>query len=101
MGGQRGAIRVGFTVLPGRYEEARTWEGLTPSCLSPGPPGVKQAPNHPRVENGNMGTASCPPVDTGYPWRPAKGMMRDGALVLVRGRESRPHGEGGQEAEAF
>jgi hypothetical protein len=27
--------------------------------------------------------------------------MWGGALVVVRGRESRPHGEGGQEAEAF
>jgi hypothetical protein len=24
--------------------------------VSPEPPGVKQAPNHPRVESGNMGT---------------------------------------------
>jgi len=31
------------------------------SC-SPGPPGVKQAPNHPGVEDGNMGTASRLPV---------------------------------------
>jgi hypothetical protein len=48
-----------------------------------------------------MGTTSCPLAKAGYPWRPGKDMMWGGALAVVRGRESRPHGEGGQEAEAF
>ena len=42
--------------------------------VSPEPPGVKQAPKHPRVEDGNMGTVRvCLLRRAGYPWRPGKG----------------------------
>ena len=44
-----------------------------------------------------MGTGDTSPVtDTGYPRRTGMGRQRDGARVVVRGRESRPHGEGEQ-----
>jgi RNA-directed DNA polymerase len=44
-----------------------------------------------------MGTGDASPVtDTGYPRRTGMGHHRDGARVVVRGRESRPHGEGEQ-----
>jgi RNA-directed DNA polymerase len=44
-----------------------------------------------------MGTRSRPPVtDTGYPRRPGKVACEGGAPVVVRARESRVHGEGGQ-----
>ena len=44
-----------------------------------------------------MGTGDASPVtDTGYPRRTGMGRHRDGARVVVRGRESRPHGEGEQ-----
>ena len=48
----------------------------------------------------NMGTVICPPAkETGYPWTTREGRMRDGASVVVRGRESRLHGEGRQETD--
>jgi len=44
-----------------------------------------------------MGTGDTSPVtDTGYPRRTGMGRQRDGARVVVRGRESRSHGEGEQ-----
>ena len=44
-----------------------------------------------------MGTCGASPVmDTGYPRRTGMGRHGDGACVVVRGRESRPHGEGEQ-----
>ena len=44
-----------------------------------------------------MGTSWRSPVtDTGYPRRPGKKAKGGGVSVVVRGRESRPHGEGGQ-----
>jgi hypothetical protein len=48
----------------------------------------------------NVGSARCAP---GCWWRPGKarcrlmGAGRGGVRVVVRGRESRPHGEGGQQ----
>ena len=48
----------------------------------------------------NVGSAPCAP---GCWWQPGKarcrltGAGRDGVRVVVRGRESRPHGEGGQQ----
>jgi hypothetical protein len=57
-----GGIRVGFIVLlEGTNKSVLGSRRLLLSC-SPEPPGVKQAPNHPRVENGNMETACHPPV---------------------------------------
>lgn len=44
-----------------------------------------------------MGTCDASPVtDTGYPRRTGKERHGGGACVVVRGRESRPHGEGEQ-----
>ena len=46
------------------------------------------------MELGNL--PAFPPFGDGWPKRPANARGRDGACVVVRGRESRPHGEGGQ-----
>jgi hypothetical protein len=68
--------------------------------FSPGPPGVKQKPNHPGVEDGNMGTAFRLPVFVqaicGDQGRTDAGRS---PRRVVCGRESRPQGEGGQEIE--
>src|SRR5208337_2155979 len=48
----------------------------------------------------NMGTAVRPPAtEAGYPWKTGEGRLRGGASAVVRGRESRPHGEGEQEVD--
>ena len=50
-----------------------------------------------------MVNAGSAPRASGCWWRPGKarcplmGVGRDGVRVVVRGRESRPHGEGGQQ----
>ncbi len=52
----------------------------------------------------NVGSAPCAP---GCWWRPGKarcrlmGAGRGGVRVVVRGRESRPHGEGGQQGRSI
>ena len=44
-----------------------------------------------------MGTYwRSPLTDKGYPRRPCRKVNGGGVSVVVRGRESRPHGEGGQ-----
>src|SRR5271157_5311910 len=57
----------------------------------------------PRAPDGwgrEHGNRAYPPVtETGYPWMTGEGCVRRGASVVVRGRESRPHGEGGQEVD--
>jgi hypothetical protein len=47
------------------------------------------------VELGNL-PAFPPPAGDGWPKRPANARGGGGARIVVRGRESRPHGEGGQ-----
>jgi retron-type reverse transcriptase len=47
------------------------------------------------VELGNPPALPPPPGD-GWPKRPATARGGGGARIVVRGRESRPHGEGGQ-----
>ena len=47
------------------------------------------------MELGNP-PALPPPQGSGWPKRPANARSGGGACVVVRGRESRPHGEGGQ-----
>lgn len=47
------------------------------------------------VELGNP-PAFPPPTRDGWPKRPANARGGGGARIVVRGRESRPHGEGGQ-----
>jgi len=47
------------------------------------------------VELGNPPALPNPPGD-GWPKRPANARGGGGARIVVRGRESRPHGEGGQ-----
>jgi hypothetical protein len=47
------------------------------------------------VELGNP-PAFPPPSGDGWPKRPANARGGGGARIVVRGRESRPHGEGGQ-----
>jgi|SRR5271165_4899973 len=46
------------------------------------------------VELGNP--PALPPLGDGWPKRPANARGGGGARIVVRGRESRPHGEGGQ-----
>ncbi len=49
-----------------------------------------------------MGTCWLSPLtDKGYPRRPGKKANGGGASVVVRGRESRPHGEGGQTSDTL
>jgi hypothetical protein len=71
------------------------------SC-SPVPPGVKQAPNHPRVESGNMGTVRICLLRK-QAIRGDLGRMRTGRSPRrsLRTDKARPRGEGGQEAEVF
>jgi hypothetical protein len=62
--------------------------------------GVKPAANPVKRIMANVGSAPCAP---GCWWRPGKARCRPmragrgGVRVVVRGRESRPHGEGGQQ----
>jgi hypothetical protein len=59
--------------------------------------------NRSRVERGNLcGAARLPTsqVGEGKDRRRPIAPRRGGALVVVRGRESRPHGEGGQQARS-
>jgi hypothetical protein len=62
--------------------------------------GVQPAANPVKRIMANVGSAPCAP---GCWWRPGKarcrlmGAGRGGVRVVVRGRESRPHGEGGQQ----
>jgi hypothetical protein len=62
--------------------------------------GVKPAADPVKRILVNVGSAPCAP---GCWWRPGKarcrlmGAGRGGVRVVVRGRESRPHGEGGQQ----
>ena len=59
--------------------------------VSPEPPGVKQAPKHPRVENGNMGTVRvCLFAESRLSVETGEGDVRGGVPVVVWGRESRP-----------
>jgi hypothetical protein len=55
-------------------------------------------PKGSKVGHRNMGTRACPPTtEVGQPRRPAMGTQGGGAFVVVRARESRVHGEGGQQ----
>jgi hypothetical protein len=62
--------------------------------------GVKPAADPVKRIMANVGSAPCAP---GCWWRPGKARCRPmragrgGVRVVVRGRESRPHGEGGQQ----
>jgi len=55
-----------------------------------------------KVKKRNLGTCSHSPVrKTGYQQRPGMNKNKGGACVVVRDRESRLHGEGGQGIDAF
>lgn len=62
--------------------------------------GVQPAADPVKRIMANVGSGPCAP---GCWWRPGKARCRltrsgrDGVRVVVRGRESRPHGEGGQQ----
>ncbi len=49
----------------------------------------------------NMGTAVRPPAAGRLSVETGDGRLRGGASVVVRGRESRPHGKGGQEVDTL
>ena len=52
--------------------------------VSPEPPGVKQAPRHPRVEDGNMGTVrACLFAESRLSVETGEGYVRGGVLVVV------------------
>ena len=52
--------------------------------VSPEPSGVKQAPKHPGVENGNMGTVRvCLFVESRLSVETGEGYVRGGVLVVV------------------
>ena len=58
--------------------------GYSFSPVSPEPPGVKQAPKHPRVEDGNMGTVRvCLLVESRLSVETGEGHVRGGVLVVV------------------
>ena len=60
------------------------------------------SPKNAPVGNRNMGTHGPSPLtDKGYPRRPGKRASGGGVSVVVRGRESRPHGEGGQTGDTL
>ncbi len=57
-------------------------------------------PKDAQVGNRNMGTCWLSPLTVkGYPRRPGKKVSGGGVSVVVRGRESRSHGEGGQTSD--
>jgi hypothetical protein len=56
-------------------------------------------PHHPVIgERGNRDGLALTPRGEGRAHGLHRGPSRDGVLVVVGGRESRPHGEGGQQA---
>jgi hypothetical protein len=76
----------------------RRVEMLIPIRSRPELPGVKLATYHtkgPPRERGNRHPSARGSV-SGKPKSPAMSRRRDGAVVVVRARESRVHGEGRQ-----
>jgi hypothetical protein len=70
------------------------------SCLAhtPEPQGVKRRTYGSKVDRRNTGTTIVRLLRSRLSAETGDGRWWGGACVVVRGRESRPHGEGGQEA---
>jgi len=85
-------------VRQGRRATRRQHPGKPARPGGRNPHGVESAPTADEeltVELGNPPAFPAPSGD-GWPKRPASARSGDGACVVVRGRESRPHGEGRQ-----
>ena len=64
---------------------------------TPEPQGVKRRTYGSKVDRRNTGTTIARLLRSRLSAETGDGRWRGGACVVVRGRESRPHGEGGQE----